>query len=283
MSQSIVPFDFQGNRVRVIVDEHGEPWFVAVDVCRCLGLDQVSRALSRLDDDEKTTITISTGLIEQGVSDNAPGTSLNLVNEPGLYALILTSRKSEAKAFKRWVTHEVLPSIRKTGSYSIPQSRPLPEVLRQEADWNRAVAELAKSYSQMYLSLGVRGPRRVLAIENAMRERHGIEMGKVAPLPGPQTADSRYAVIVEDRIITPTQIGAALGLSAITTNLLLEKHGFQVRQGKDWVPTAKGKPFSEWVDTGKRYHNGAPVTQLRWKESAILDALQAEQKQESLF
>jgi prophage antirepressor-like protein len=281
MSQSIVPFDFQGNRVRVIVDEQGEPWFVAVDVCRCLGLDNSTRAIERLDEDEKSQV------IDPSVLNNNQGTGINIllntISESGLYSLILTSRKPEAKAFKRWVTHEVLPSIRKTGSYCIPQSRPLPEVLRQEADWNRAVAELAKSYSQMYLSLGVRGPRRVLAIENAMRERHGIEMGKVAPLPGPQTADNRYAVIVEDRIITPTQIGAALGLSAIAANLLLEKHGFQVRQGKDWVPTAKGKPLSEWVDTGKRYHSGAPVTQLRRKESAILDALQAEQQQESLF
>ena len=227
MSQSIVPFDFQGNRVRVIVDEQGEPWFVAVDVCRCLGLDNSTRAIERLDEDEKSQV------IDPSVLNNNQGTGINIllntISESGLYSLILTSRKPEAKAFKRWVTHEVLPSIRKTGSYCIPQSRPLPEVLRQEADWNRAVAELAKSYSQMYLSLGVRGPRRVLAIENAMRERHGIEMGKVAPLPGPQTADNRYAVIVEDRIITPTQIGAALGLSAIAANLLLEKHGIYVQ------------------------------------------------------
>ncbi len=75
----------------------GEPWWVAVDVCRVLGLDQVSRALSRLDEDEKPTLTIGTGLTEQGVSDNTPGTSLNLVNEHGRYRLILTSRKSEAE------------------------------------------------------------------------------------------------------------------------------------------------------------------------------------------
>lgn len=117
---NLIPMEYEGKPIRVIRNEDGDPWFVAVDVCRVLGLDQVSRALARLDNDEKTTLTISTGLIEQGLSDNVPGTLLNLVNEPGLYALILTSRKPEAKAFKRWVTHEVLPSIRKTGSYVLP-------------------------------------------------------------------------------------------------------------------------------------------------------------------
>lgn len=118
MSNELSLFEFRGMAVRVIRDEHGETWWVAVDVCKVLGLVQVSRAMDRLDDDEKTTLTISTGLLEQGVSVNNPGTSLNLVNEPGLYSLILTSRKPEAKAFKRWVVHEVLPAIRRTGRYS---------------------------------------------------------------------------------------------------------------------------------------------------------------------
>jgi prophage antirepressor-like protein len=240
-------------------------------------LDETIRALpvNRLDGDEKVVVTNNDNFINQGISNSPVGAPVSFVNEYGLYVLILTSRKPEAKAFKRWVTHEVLPTIRKTGSYIVPKSRPLPEALRGEAEWNRAAAELAKSYSQIYLALGLRGPQRILAIENVMRVRHGIEMGSVAPLPGPQTTDNRYAVVVEDRLITPTQIGNALGLSAIAVNRLLETHGFQVRQVKDWVPTAKGKPLSEWVDTGKSHHSGAPVTQLRWKESAILKQLQA--------
>lgn len=84
----------------------GEPWFVAVDVCRALEHSNVSSALERLDDDERSKLNLG----RQGET--------NIVNEPGLYTLVLGSRKPEAKAFKRWITHEVLPSIRKTGAYA---------------------------------------------------------------------------------------------------------------------------------------------------------------------
>ena len=86
----------------------GEPWFVAADVCRALGLGNSSMAVSKLDDDEKGVIT----------SDTLGGKQeMSTINEPGLYSLILRSRKPEAKAFKRWITHEVIPAIRKTGGY----------------------------------------------------------------------------------------------------------------------------------------------------------------------
>lgn len=86
----------------------GEPWFVAADVCRALGLGNSSDVIKRLDEDERTLVSI------EGASNGLP---VNAVNEPGLYALILGSRKPEAKAFKRWITHEVIPEIRKTGGY----------------------------------------------------------------------------------------------------------------------------------------------------------------------
>lgn len=85
----------------------GEPWFVASDVCRALEIDRT--AARRLDDDEKGVRSIHTPGGPQDVT---------IVNEPGLYTLVLGSRKPEAKAFKRWITHEVLPSIRKTGAYA---------------------------------------------------------------------------------------------------------------------------------------------------------------------
>lgn len=97
----------QFGQIRTITKD-GEPWFVAADVCRALELDKTWNALQRLDDDEKGTTSISTLGGEQEVS---------IVNEPGLYALVLGSRKPEAKAFKRWITHDVIPAIRKTGGY----------------------------------------------------------------------------------------------------------------------------------------------------------------------
>ena len=99
-------------RVRTTIID-GEPWFVAVDVCRALDLGNPTRALDRLDNDERTLISI------KGASNGKP---VNGVNEPGLYSLVLGSRKPEAKAFKRWITHDVIPAIRKTGGYHVPQS-----------------------------------------------------------------------------------------------------------------------------------------------------------------
>lgn len=97
--------------IRVTINEDGEPLFVAADVCRVLEHSNVTTALDRLDDDEKAKLNL-------GLS----GGPTNCVTEPGLYSLVLGSRKKEAKAFKRWVTHEVIPSIRKHGAYMTPQT-----------------------------------------------------------------------------------------------------------------------------------------------------------------
>ena len=99
-------------KVRV-VEREAEPWFVAKDVCECLELTDVSKTISLLDDDEKGTNSIRTPGGEQ---------QMLVVSEPGLYSLILRSRKPEAKAFKRWVTHDVIPSIRKRGLYATPHT-----------------------------------------------------------------------------------------------------------------------------------------------------------------
>ena len=99
----------QFGKVRVL-ERDGNPWFVAVDVCRALELDNT--ATRRVDDDEKDTLRLM-----QGTSGNP---NITIVNEPGLYSLVMGSRKPEAKAFKRWITHDVIPSIRKHGMYTTP-------------------------------------------------------------------------------------------------------------------------------------------------------------------
>ena len=93
------------------------PWFVAVDVCQALDIKSVRDALNRLDEDEKTS-AVSTGAHSGGLGSTQQH---NVINEPGLYALILESRKPEAKAFKRWITHEVIPAVGKHGSYLTAQ------------------------------------------------------------------------------------------------------------------------------------------------------------------
>lgn len=114
MNTEIQTFNFNTSTLRTLTDENADPWFVAKDVCNVLELSNVGQALARLDDDEKSSITLNDGI---------PGNpNRAIVSESGLYALILASRKPEAKEFKHWVTHEVLPSIRKHGAYMTQQT-----------------------------------------------------------------------------------------------------------------------------------------------------------------
>ncbi|MED1480777.1 MULTISPECIES: phage antirepressor [Bacillus] len=107
MNQLQQIFNYQDQEVRTVIQD-GQPWFVAKDVCDVLEIGNPSQALSRLENDEKNTIILNEGI---------GNPNKTIVNEPGLYTLILGSRKPEAKQFKRWITHEVIPTIRKTGGY----------------------------------------------------------------------------------------------------------------------------------------------------------------------
>lgn len=118
---------FENQDIRIF-DNQGEAWFVASDVCRALNLKNSRNMLKILDKDEKGVTTVYTLGGPQ---------LLNIISEPGLYSLIMQSRKEEAKRFKRWVTHDVLPQIRQTGSYN-------PQV-------NKTIAKLANRITQLVM------------------------------------------------------------------------------------------------------------------------------------
>ena len=118
MNNEITPFDFHGHNVRVLTDEHDEPWFIAKDICDVLGLSNVSIALNSLDEDEVAKIDPKNYLGSESRSNQ----SVNIISESGFYKLVMRSRKPVAKEFQRWVTHDVLPSIRKHGAYMTEQT-----------------------------------------------------------------------------------------------------------------------------------------------------------------
>ena len=130
-------FIYSGNQLRTVKQADGL-WWVLRDVCDVLGIRNAADIKKRLDDDEKGVGQIYT---PGGVQE------VTIINEPGLYSVILRSDKPEAKAFKRWVTHDVLPSIRRTGTYGIP-----PEKL---AHLNELQGELEKwrGYEKKYTRL----------------------------------------------------------------------------------------------------------------------------------
>ncbi|PDH70723.1 antirepressor [Bacillus licheniformis] len=108
MNQLQKVFNYQDQQVRTVVKD-GEPWFVAKDVCDVLGITDARKSVNLLDEDERNSVPVTDSL--------GRNQETFIINEPGLYSLILRSRKPEAKQFKRWITHEVIPTIRKTGGY----------------------------------------------------------------------------------------------------------------------------------------------------------------------
>lgn len=118
MNNEIQKFDFKGASLRTLTDKAGEPWFVAKDVCDILGTD--TRDLHKILESDEITNVDSIHIAQNG------GKAPLIISEPGLYRLVMKSRKPEAKEFQRWVTHEVLPSIRKHGGYMAGQERMTP-------------------------------------------------------------------------------------------------------------------------------------------------------------
>lgn len=144
MSDSLRAFSNEefGTIRTVMIDN--EPWFVAADVCKALDITNSRDAVARLDDDEKNTVVLTDGI---------PGNpNKTIVNEPGLYGLVLGSRKPEARAFKRWIKHDVLPTIRRTGSYSARPMTLAEQALAQAqilVDHEKQLAELSESVDKL--------------------------------------------------------------------------------------------------------------------------------------
>ena len=159
---SFQSFEFNPNPLRVVMRD-GEPWFAAADVCAALQLE-THVAVRRLDEDEKGRCSIPTLGGDQEMS---------VINESGLYSLIMGSRKPEAKKFRKWVTAEVLPAIRKTGRYEAPAAAPA-EVAPQQVQ-ALAIALEARTAEVAQLQVQLIGAQaghiRTLTRFNALQRR----------------------------------------------------------------------------------------------------------------
>lgn len=161
-------YKFQATEVRVVMN-NGEPWFVARDVCEVLGHSDTSTAIRRLDEDEKLIQTMFV---------SGQNREVWLVNEPGLYSLILTSRKAEAKAFKRWITHEVIPAIRKTGVYAAEQGKVVPLSERQALIQSlKLTAELAEEMDEVK-NITQTHSQKLIELEQKVDEQITIDHGQ---------------------------------------------------------------------------------------------------------
>jgi prophage antirepressor-like protein len=205
----IVAFDFESNNVRVVMGEDGEPWFVAADVCAAMTIS--TEQTRRLDDDEKGLRTVQT-----------PGGQQEMVtiNESGLYSLILTSRKAEAKRFKRWVTREVLPSIRKTGSYAAPGT--VTALPAPTQDRVTAILLIGEAVAKVP---GVKHGIAMAATLTCIHENTGLSVETMRRAL-PACNDPLAAM-------NPTKLGEQIGLSARAVNVRLAALGYQQRNDRD--------------------------------------------------
>lgn len=153
------------------VSINDEPWFVASDICKALDISNPSVAIARLDEDERSKFNLG----RQGEG--------NIVNEYGLYSLVLASRKPEAKKFKRWITHEVIPSIRKHGGYIAGQESMTDDELLEKAILvaQRKIAERDKIIAQKQERIEQMKPKEVFA-DSVSASRQSILIGDLAKL-----------------------------------------------------------------------------------------------------
>ena len=239
---AIIPFQFEAHAVRVQVDDLGLPWFNVNDVCDALEMGNPSQAIkSHVDADDLQKLEVIDNL---GRTQRA-----NHVNESGLYALILGSTKDAAKRFKRWVTGEVLPAIRKTGGYAVPGALAALSALTH--DRVSAILLIGDAVAKVP---GVKPGIAAAATLTCIQENTGIT-----------TEVLRRALPSANEPIcslNATQLGKLLNRSAKATNQLLAAGGLQFRNDRDeWELTEAGEA---WVEAMPYSRNGHSGYQILW-------------------
>ena len=243
---TIIPFQFETHALRVQVDDASQPWFNANDVCEALQLGNARQALEShvdADDVQKLDTIDSLGRTQRA----------NHVNESGLYALILGSTKDAAKRFKRWVTSEVLPSIRKTGAYATPAVTALP------APTQDRVSSLLLIGDAVAKVPGVKAGIAMAATLTCIQENTGLvieTLRRALPAANEPTCSHNA-----------TQLGKLAGSSAKATNQRLALLGFQFRNERDeWELTDAGKAWAEAMPFSRNGHSGY---QILWNPTVV--------------
>lgn len=235
----------------------GEPWFVGKDVADALGYSNSRDALARhVDDEDKTSVVIP----DTGSNYKSKAT---LINESGLYSLVLSSKLPTAKQFKHWVTSDVLPTIRKTGKYAVPKITPNPHYrTRMIKTAVKDIGDTADTIAQVF---HVKKGIAMTASMQMVGEAYGIDTEPLKKLVPPEANPA---------FLTPTKIAAELNVltnkgnpNPQRVNSLLKELGLQESVGGHWHTTEEGKKLSEAMPyTASSGHSGY---QLLWSPKVI--------------
>lgn len=225
-------FNFQSNEIRVVKDDNGEPWFVAKDVCSVLEIRNATQAVGQLDEDERSMFCIG----RQG--------NTNIINESGLYALVIRSNKPNARKFRKWITSEVLPSIRKHGGYIASNG--------------------TESVEELYM-------RAMESLHAALERQKAITAEQTKQLER-QAPDVEYCntVLAAKNLHTVNSIATHLGTTAVRLNRLLLIHGYIYKKGGIYYPSAsiRDKGYCDFHVVPYVKGNGEIATRehLKWTE-----------------
>lgn len=218
-------FTYNSTQVRTL-ERNGEPWFVLKDVCDILGVSNVTQAAARLDEDERSMFNIG----RQG--------KVNIISESGLYNVILRSDKPEAKPFRKWVTAEVLPSIRKTGSYNAKAEKPSKALEIKEMN---AKVRLSNQFLKLSKVETLSAEYKNILAAKAAEVLTGTQ---IIPLPKSQ-----------QKMYSAGDIGKMFGLSANKIGRIANEHGLKTDEYGEWYRD-KSPYSSTEVDTF-RYNDKA--------------------------
>lgn len=250
MNNELQVFSYEGNEIRTI-QRNGEPWWVLKDVCSVLEIGNSRDVTVRLDEDEKAAVDI----IDTSSNRTTQSRSVTVVSESGLYSTILLSRKPEAKKFKRWVTHEVLPAIRKHGAYVTPAK--LEEIMNDPDAWINVLTALKEERAakeRLHLEAVENKPKVVFA--DAVSVSDGTiligELAKILKGNGIEIGQNRlFEQLRQDGYLikrrgtdynAPTQRAMELGLFKVKETAITHSDG-HVTISKTTKVTGKGQQY----------------------------------------
>lgn len=249
----LVPFQFETATIRIISQEDGSWSVVAKDVAESLGYVWQPAVVKHVPDEWKGIIPI-----------NTPGGTQEMLTltSQGLYFFLGRSDKPKALPFQKWIAGDVLPSIEKTGSYSLP-SKAVPITKQSIIETSLVTREVARALR----ASGLKGNALTLAADNVAKMTTGVSLLSMAGM-------THLVANEQGRTYSPTELGKMCSptLSGQKFNLLMEAAGLQTKEYGNWMPTDAADGLFEWLDTNKRHSNGTPVKQLRWFRT-VLDRL----------
>ncbi|MBA5724605.1 Bro-N domain-containing protein [Candidatus Liberibacter sp.] len=257
---NIIPFEFESTKIRTVVDKDGSILFVAKDIAVALGYERPNDAIN----------DHCNGAVKyRPISDSLGRTQkARIIAEPDVYRLIMKSKLPSAQKFERWVFEEVLPTLRKTGSYAVPKN-PKPQVY-MTGMLLKELRLLTDSHAQLMRNAQIDDNQILISTSRVMESVLGVDPAKTLDIPTPNNAQYYTATALGENL--PVKLsGREVNKRLARMSFLLAEH--EPSGKRRYILTPKGKDNGgRLFDTGKKHSNGSIVQQIKW-EARVLDTL----------